>query len=329
MKLSTILLIISIPLSCSRTPVQLNDTPGDFDKKRIDKLAELEKSTLKITCSTYYRNYYYRSPENPGHVVSHDSLLVNSNITTNSVAGTGLILYQDLQKQLLVTCHHIFDFEDTLKTYYLDEDRQQTKHLNSLSIKFGQSILVFHKNGRNTIGEIIGLDKINDLALVTTGSDENSMSELPLQSILGDAEKLKLGQEIYLLGFPKGFFMVTRGLVSPSPFKNKFIVDAPFNRGFSGGVVVAFTWDDQPYQFVGLANSIAYNSEYVLAPVDDQKNIDQYQNIPYDGDVYIKDLKMLNYGITYVIKSNFVRDFLKSEEVKLDRMGFKIAHLLN
>ena len=311
--------------TCSRPPQPISQPTFKSEQLKLEKFDELQKSILKITCSAYYQNYFYLYPDSS----SQESQLYYENITSNSVAGTGLLLYQDLHRQVLLSCYHVFNFKDTIKTYYLDKDKQPTKFLNSLSIKTGQKILVFHKNGKTSDSKIISIDESNDIALIETTVGDVLLSEFPFRGSFKNAKKIKLGQEAYLLGFPKGFFMVTRGLVSPSPFKNKFIVDAPFNRGFSGGIVITFTDNELYYQYIGMANSIAFSSEPVLTPRNEPTILDQYQNLPYDGDIYVKELKLINYGITFAVKSNVIIDFLDREEKKLKQLGYNISAYLD
>ena len=318
-------------VSCSHKPRPVTQVAYISEQQKINKLDEIQKSILKITCSAYYNNFYYSHPNNTEAPISQESFLYRENITSNSVAGSGLILYQDLHSQVLLTCKHVFDFADTLKNYYVDENYNETKFLQSLSIKSRQNILIFHKNGRSSIGRILAVDEKNDIALIETKLDE-AFAFLPETSFNGtfaDANKLKLGQESYLLGFPKGFFMVTRGLISPSSFKNKFIVDAPFNRGFSGGIVIVFMEQEPYYQYVGMSNSVAYKSEIVLAPMDNDPHlIVKYKSSPYVGDIFIKDLKVINYGITFIIKSNTIINFLKKERENLLLFGYDFSNYI-
>jgi len=314
-------LAILATLSCSHPPY--SHSPSNFKQPQLEKLSQLQRSILKVTCSANYQNYFYANPSGQADTSSQKSLLISEYITTNSVAGTGLIICQDLRKMVLLTCYHLFDFKDTLKTYYLDKEKQPTKFLHSLSIKLEQNVLVFHMSGRSSLGKIIAVDERNDLALIETDRDEILLSESPFAGRFGDAEKIKLGEEIYLLGFPKGYFMVTRGLASPSPYKNRFMVDALFNRGFSGGVAILFTQDGQ-YKLIGMANAVAYSPETVLVPPDEPNIYELYQNLPYEGETYVKDLKLIDYGLTFVIKSNVILDFLHRERERLKQLGYDL-----
>ena len=317
------LIIFSLTFSCFRPTYQVSHPLYEFEESKLNTFDELERSILKLTCSAYYENYNYSSPPRLiGERVSQESLLIEKKFTTNSVAGTGLIVTHSANKILILTCHHVFDFEDTLKTYYLDKDKRKTKYLQSLSKKYGQTIYVTHKNGSISQGKVITQDEKNDIALVETQSIENTLSEIPFQGLFNKDPKVKLGQEIYLLGFPKGHFMVTRGLASPSKYKDKFVVDASFNRGFSGGITITFDNQTGNYHYIGMANSTAYDSQIALSPSDGIINLNAYKSSPYEDDIYIKELKMINYGITFVVSDDIITDFFKREEARLRQLGY-------
>ena len=225
----------------------------------------------------------------------------------------------------MLSCYHLFDFQDTLKTYYSNRRGVPTNHLLSLSIKKGQTIYVTHKNGRRTHGQIIAVDKKNDLALLETETIENLLLENSFNGVFDNKGQIEFGKEVYLIGFPKGFLCVTMGLVSPSPYKNKFMVDAPFNRGFSGGAVITIDERSGVYTHVGMANSIAYDSQLILIPNENSVNLKYFENMPYTNDVYIKELKLVNVGLTFAIKGNLIARFLNKEKENLRQKGFYLS----
>jgi hypothetical protein len=317
------LIIFSLTFSCFRPTYHVSHPLYEFEESKLNTFDELERSILKLTCSAHYENYYYSPPSRfIGDLVPQESLLMEKKFTTNSVAGTGLIVTKSVDKILILSCFHVFDFEDTVKTYYLDKDKIKTKYLQSLSKKFGQTIYITHKNGSISQGKLITQDEKNDIALIETQTIENMLTELPFQGSFGKDSKIKLGQEVYLLGFPKGHFMVTRGLASPSKYKDKFIVDTSFNRGFSGGITITFDNQTGNYHYIGMANSTAYDSQIALSPSDGIINLEAYKSSPYEDEVYIKELKMINYGITFVVSDGIITDFFKREEENLRQLGY-------
>lgn len=316
------LIILTCILFCSKPVPHTYQPFQQYEKNKLEKLDDLQKSILKITCTAYYENYYYEKPISMQDTTQQDELLIRKNITSNSVAGTGLILYHDSMQMALLTCFHVFDFKDTLRSYYIDENKKTSKFLSAESRLIGKNIYVFHRNGRNSQAKIVAFDDQNDLALIVTEPANIALSEFAFEGSYGDANKLKLGQEVYLLGFPKGFFMVSRGLVSPTGTKKRLLVDATFNQGFSGGIVVAFDETFSNYSYVGMSNSVAYSSEMILAPIPEIQEPELYFNYPYKEDIFIKELKSINYGITFVVKSNVVAEFINEQLMDLKNKGY-------
>lgn len=331
MKINIIILCVFtlfLTITCSPSPQKISHSLIDWDEAKLNTFNELERSILKIVCSAFYENYFYSPPPSYVDSISQKSLFTEKNFTTNSVAGTGLIISQRANKIVILTCYHILDFEDTVKTYYLNEKKQPTEFLQSLSIKYGQTNYITHKNGTISRGKVITQNEANDITLIEAEAVQNVLSEFSFQGHFCKEGKISLGEEIYLLGFPKGHFMITRGLASPSKYKNKFLVDVSFNRGFSGGIAITFDNKTGNYQYMGMANSTAYNSEFALSPSDAVQNMDIYKNIPYCDDIYIKELKMINYGITFVIKSDVIVNFFRKENEKLKRWGYDISNII-
>ena len=321
------LILLLLIFACYQPIRNSRQLQNQSEEAKLNIFNEVERSILKLTCSAYYENYYYSAPEKFEDIIPQDSLFEEKVFTTNSVAGTGLILSQHGDNMLILSCHHVFDFDDTLKTYYLDKKKKVTNYLQSISIKYGQTIYVTHKNGTVSRGKILVQDEEDDIALIETQAIENVLSEFPFQGILNSRSKIELGQEVYVLGFPKGHFLITKGLASPSKYKGKFIVDIPFNRGFSGGVAIVIDANTGNYRYIGMANSTAYDSQIVLAPSDAVSNAEIYKTIPYQGDVYVKELKLINHGITFVISHDTIIDFFKTKESEL--IGFGFSNLFN
>ncbi len=319
----TITTILTLAFSCHRASYKVSHPLYEFEEAKLNTYNELERSIIRLTCSAFYENFYYKPPSQfSDESVPQESLLIQKKFTTNSVAGTGLLISQSANKILILSCYHVFNFEDTVKTYYLDKHQKITKFLQSLAKKFGQTIYITHKNGTISQGTLIASDENNDIALIETESTGNALFEIPFQGIFNHDSKVKLGQEVYLLGFPKGHFMITRGLASQSKYKNKFIVDASFNRGFSGGIVITFDNRTGDYQYLGMANSTAYDSEITLGPSETISNLETYQSVPYEEAIFIKELKMINYGITFILSGDVIADFLKKEEERLGKLGY-------
>ena len=123
-------------------------------------------------------------------------------------------------------------------------------------------IKVMFKDRRVMNGKVVGVDKLNDLAVVKV--DANNLPSISW----GDSTKLEPGQTVLAFGSPFGYFRfsVTRGIVSAigrvNPYSDDprkpgdFIqTDAAINPGNSGGPLV-----DARGQVVGINTFIITNS---------------------------------------------------------------------
>ena len=88
--------------------------------------------------------------------------------------------------------------------------------------------------------EVLAIDRKSDIAILgkeIEGEKPNNIKVFPY--LMGDSKELEWGSFVYIMGFPLGHAMITRGIVS-DPYKirkGSFLIDAVFNQGFSGGPV--------------------------------------------------------------------------------------------
>ena len=317
-----ILLFFLLIYGCHSNRQAAKSSGMDLANKRLKTLDQIQLSILKVMCSAYYENYYYTKPPESVESAELKDLLFKKQLTTNSVAGTALILEKTSSKILLLSCYHVFDFQDTIKIYYKDQLGDPTDNLLSLSVKYDQRIFVMHRSGVRTMGRLIVFDKQNDIALLETDADKNQLSEIPFFAPFAKGNEFKFGKEVYLIGYPKGFLFITKGLLSKAPYKNRFLVSAAFNRGFSGGVVVGFDENSEVYRYFGMTNSMAYDSQIILAPEDESLLLENYKDLPYHDNIFVKELKLINYGLTFAIKSSLIRDFVEKNREKIRSLGF-------
>lgn len=317
-----ILLFLPLFTYCSYPLKNVYRTDVDYEEIKMRRLAEIKRSVLKVVCSAYYDNYYYKQPENNLESVELEDLFIEKQMTTNSVSGSAVIIYKNPQKMLLLSCNHIFDFKDTIRVYYADSLGIQTDNIQSVSIKYDQRVFVNHRSGTRSIGHLLAYDKANDIALLETSNDENQLAEIPFEAFFKNKADIRFGKEVYMIGYPKGFLSIANGLVSASHYKNRFLISASFNRGFSGGLVIAFDKNSKSFQYVGIANSMAYDSHLVLAPNDNAVTSANFKDFPYTDEIYVKDLKLVSYGLTFGIKNDVIFDFIEREKEGLRLKGF-------
>jgi S1-C subfamily serine protease len=144
---------------------------------------------------------------------------------------------------------------------------------------------------------------------------------------LGRARELEWGSFVYVFGYPMGNKMVTKGTVS-SPNKDKhgsFLMDAVFNRGFSGGVVVAIRDGVPNFELVGMVKLVSASSEYVLAPSEESGAVGYDPREPYTGTIHAVNKLTINYGITQAISVEAITGFLRAEQTLIERNGYSLG----
>lgn len=293
-----------------------------------DLLKEAQQSVVRIVSTGFYDSYSFEGK----YVTLADintnkpkDLANNFFSSEESTAGTSIILDQNNRNALLITCEHIVSFPDTAIAYYEGENIPKETYIKSISIKRRQNNIVY-TGSEITSFDVISSNKRLDLALLNVELERNSnLDQYPLSVKSGDSNFLKLGSFLYIMGFPKGYAMVTRGLASSSESWNDrfFVTDASFNRGISGGLILATKDNFNSFQWVGMASSSDATRENILVPRPNDKDYPSAAR-PYLDSVFVQRKTRINYGITQAIPINQIKDFLIESEQEIRKHGFRI-----
>jgi hypothetical protein len=148
----------------------------------------------------------------------------------------------------------------------------------------------------------------------------------PFEYPAGRAKELGWGSVAYVLGFPMGGLMITKGIISHpnGDDSGTFMIDALFNKGFSGGIILAARVGSPGFELVGMVRSAYSNREYVLLPEKEIHEYDYNRNSPYTGEVHVGTLESINYGVTYAIPVEALRAFYKSSRPELMLKGYDL-----
>lgn len=315
----------------------LNDGKYDSEfpyKSASKELEQISETVKKLTSIAYYKSYVF---SRESRVVMND--IVNDIYTrkvseeifyNSSVIGTATVLSYTNKRVILLTCAHVVDFPDTVITYYDIPGEPKHRFIQSVSFKKRQSnyIAEFPEKGEL---EILAIDKALDIVLLGKTFYQTPTMQIPVFSYpMGKSRELDWGTFVYLVGYPKGYQMVTKGIVSqPNRDKNgSYIVDALFNRGFSGGIVLAIKDGVPNFELVGIAGSVSADFEYYITPPPDIGQMGYDPRLPYKGDVYIQFQKEINYGITFVISTEEILSFIKDNQSALMEKGYDLGSLL-
>ena len=325
-------------LSCSSTSSKV--APGsrdgkydsEFPAKSSSEILELVSESVKrISSIAFYEGYIFPQKNK---VVKADILsdsfinkAVKSFSFNNSAAGTATIIYAKKKRIGILTCAHVVDYPDTVITYYPVEDGEEAKYIETYSIKKKQrNFLVDLAQGDGF--EILAIDFDLDVAILGKELLYPSPSKTPILNLpVGSARDLQWGSFVYIMGWPKGHKMVTRGIVS-SPNrdqKNSFLIDALFNRGFSGGIIIAIKDGIPNLELVGIVSSVSASYEQILVP-EAETDITRFDpRLPYEGELFVKNQQKIDYGITFGTSIDAIYQFMDDNRIQIESRGFELV----
>lgn len=294
------------------------------------QLEEIGESVRMVNTIAYYRTFSFGPDEQfrPAETGA-DFLrgrLQRSTIISSQAAGTATVISSDGRRVVLVTCAHVIGFPDTVMTYRIGPDHRSTGFLRSLALKEKQTIYIagFPEGGEL---EILASDKNADVALLGKTFDNEPFPRIrALAYPNGSAKELEWGSFVYLFGYPSGFRMVTKGIVS-NPNRDRrgtFLLDAVFNRGFSGGVAFAIRDGVPNFELVGMVKLVSGHSAYVLAPSPGDDTPEYESGVPYTGDVYVERRTDIEYGIAQAVPVDTIVDFIQDHRADLAVRGYAV-----
>ena len=342
LRLIVSVVLVLIAISCnpsSNTAVRSVVADGAYDSEfpyqpSSRYLEDVMQSVKRITCIAYYKVYAFRPEEKvtlrditPELLSQHEKTSV---FTNNSTSGTGTVIFSSGRRLAILTCAHVVGFTDTIVTYHLDAQRRLTDYLASIAFKKRQSnfVAVMQEGGDM---DIVAMDRDADLAVL--GTELNVVPPVPIPAFhypLGSAKELGWGTFLYLFGYPSGYKMITKGIVS-SPNKDRygsFLIDAVFTRGFSGGICLAIRDGMPNFELVGLVKLVSAHASYVVTPGKDYVGVEDETSEPYTGSLYIERKTEIEYGITQAISAERVREFLEQNSDLLSGRGYSVRDLL-
>ncbi len=307
---------------------------SEFPYRNSSKqLEEIANSVKMLNYIAYYKAYYFNENQNINiddlnskKIIDKAQDIVYFNET---VSGTATIIFYDGIKVGLLTCAHIGSYPDTLYNYFESFSEKSPRIVKNMAIKVREHYFVNEIPGEIDF-EVIATDKKRDLAILSKKATNDPFQRIkPFKYPIGESSNLELGSFVYIIGYPMGHKMITRGIVSNrrDNESDSFLIDALFNRGFSGGIILAILDGVPNFELVGMAKSVSAKNQYFLtpAPMNDQSEYES--NIPYTGDIHVKKFEDINYGITYTISTDEISDFLKENETQLLQKGFNFKYL--
>jgi hypothetical protein len=324
-------------LSCGSPYAQLYPTlvDGKYDSEFpyrgcSGQLEEIGESVKMVNCIAYYRTFLVSREE---HITAADLTPAffaarkhESAIQTSQGSGTATIIHAENRRLVLLTCAHVVGYPDTVVSYYFTADHHPSEFVRSVAIKEKQStyVAVLPEGGEL---EVLALDKNIDVALLGKTLDVEPFPAVPRFTYpAGRAKELEWGSFVYLFGYPSGYRMVTKGIVS-SPNKDRrgtFLVDAVFNRGFSGGIALGVRDGVPNFELVGIVKLVSGHPDYVLTPAPADGVPEYDPGVPYTGTAFVEKRMDIEYGIVQAISMETIGEFIASVRDKLAARGYPL-----
>lgn len=297
-----------------------------------DQVKEGFESIKRIHNNVLYRTYVF--DQTTAYAVDD---LQNANIRRlaersfvddHSSAGTAIILSNRRNRTTLLTAAHTVTYPDTVWHYRQNELGERTEIIDGVSVIQSASHFFFAAGGIMNF-DVVVADENRDLALLVNrwGDNENpGLEELKIAP--GNHERLDWTDMVYALGYPKGIQMVTSAMVSNYKISSRrsFVLDASFNRGFSGGALFTVRGDGTGLEWVGILSAAYAENEYFLAPNDIAEE-DYNPNIEYRGAIFPRRTRRINYGITYAVGMEQIGEFFRENRNVIEQNGLTVPEI--
>ncbi len=297
------------------------------------QLEEISQSIYRVNSIAFYKVYIFSDTSTIKRSDITDKLIeerqVKSTYVDRTSSGTSLLIYSSGGKVLLLTCAHIIDFPDTIVTYFSNSKGVFTNDVQSIGFKEKETIYIASFPGDSQVKEFL-IDKHSDLALLGNNYGPTSKFYFSVFNFpFGNSKQLEWGDFVYLFGYPMNYKMVSKAIVSSPNYdkEGSFLIDAVVNRGYSGGIVLALKGGVPNFEFVGIVQWITDENENILVPAPLEAMQKYDPTIPYKGEMFAKQLQLLRYGITRVIPTEIIKDFLIRNDKYLKQNGYSISIL--
>lgn len=319
----------NVPADKQQSSKKSNSYTTSFPTRDVsEQLQDIKESVIRISSTGIYRTYAISGrllTNSDLKTVKIEEIATRSFTSNESTAGTAISVYSDKQNVVLLTNAHVINYPDTLISYIDKEGVPKQTFIQSVKIKKSQNNLVYDLPNVGPF-EIIDFNEDSDLALLKVSKRNFPNFNAPsLPVIVGDPANLEWGSFVYIIGYPKGYPMITRGIVS-DPGRGKyddFLTDALFNPGISGGLIIATRNDFRSFEWIGMTNTASADLTKLLVP--DPLKVSEYENFDiYRDSIYVETKTNLTYGITQAIPMKRIIEYLESNERELGRMGFRL-----
>ncbi|MCX7798462.1 MAG: trypsin-like peptidase domain-containing protein [Melioribacter sp.] len=335
------MLISLLFFSCSSSSIYQKVYPtlkdGKYDsefpyKSSSKQLEEISECIRLINSIAFYTSYIFNYntfiTKKNIEKIDFEKIAIQKVYFNKTASGTATLIYKDQEKALFMTVAHVVAFEDTIISYFINQDGSTSNFIQSISIKTRQTNYIPDLTSGGEL-DIVLLDKNIDIAFLSKKFSNREPINISVFSYpWGKSSELEWGNFVYVFSYPMNLKMVTKALVSiSSKEKNTFLIDAVFNRGSSGGIVLAIRDGIPNFELVGLIKSVPADYQYILHPLTKDQNLEFNPMVPYKGEIYVQKEQIMRTGITKVISIEAIKDFIEYHKSYLLSKGFYLKEL--
>ncbi|MCF8231046.1 MAG: serine protease [Bacteroidales bacterium] len=321
-------------LSCS-APRNQDASPDYFAyKKTIRKeFSAINKNIFQVYSATDYKTFTFPSDSQirKKELGVLDKSKYSTHTNTQSTRGTAILIHGDDKQHLFLTSYHVFNYPDTVIDYYYRDDGIRTPFIAQLSIKTRQRQII-KKHGESMAVENVAHNKKNDIAFLT-GKPETSVANRIQKTHVNIASEkdLRTGTEVFVTGFPSGYFMVTRGLISQllTNKMDKVLIDAPFNKGYSGSPFFVLSPGCECFSLAGIITSAAVEKKNILVPEFQRYEKSYDPKSIYTDPSYVNEDKRIKYGVTFGTGIKTIKKFYTNHSEEFKENGISLDYLFD
>lgn len=318
-----VILVERGPQAYYQTAFPTHDTSRDLERAF--------QSLRRVVFTGEYRTYFF-APEAAVTVADLQDPAVLGRATeqlveTHSKAGTAVLVARTDRLGAYVTNNHVVRFAPA-RVRYFEEDVTRRPRAERRVASY--SVLTHEWGGlaeHPGLGmlTVLARDSAQDIAIFEIPLPRGEAADRfrPMSAPPGDARRLSLGSFVYVLGYPSGYPMVTRAIVS-DPNRDRrggFLTDGLWNEGISGGPILAVRGETGTLEWVGITRAGAGAREIRLQP-GEMEAPDEDFGILYDGPVYAEATLRIQYGIALSVSMTALRRFVDIHRAALDRRGY-------
>jgi hypothetical protein len=305
---------------------------GRYDSEFPSKNAstEIERithSVKKLYSVSSYTTYQFKKEAKVTAYHLHQGTYKKSAwgvISTNETTfGTATIIGFKNSRVTLLTCAHIIHSPDTLISYYESTEAYPVIYIKSFSIKEKQENWVKDLSSFGPF-TVLATDLSSDIAILGKTNENPTDTLVPFPYPAGKAKELEWGSFVYVLGYPMGNLVLTKGIVSllPNKLPGAFTVDALLNKGCSGGIILAIRDGVPNFELVGIVKTVNSSLYQFLIPGKDDHPYADY--IPYNGEIYVGKNEIIQYGLNTVVPIEAIKSFYQKNRMELIKDSFNL-----